>query len=64
MIYKDNRAAKCAPHVLFLTSDPVICEQIKEIIVRMGGAVKAILSLSFISVIRMFIPWDLSGEAY
>ncbi len=42
MIYEEDRADQCASHVLLLTSDPVIKEQIKGIIVRIGGAVKVI----------------------
>lgn len=42
MIYEEDRADQNASHVLLLTSDPVYKEQIKGIIVRIGGAVKVI----------------------
>jgi hypothetical protein len=43
MINEGNRADKYASFFLFFTSNPVFKEQIKGIIVRIGGAVKTIL---------------------
>jgi len=52
MIYEEDRADQNASHVLLLTSDPVYKEQIKGIIVRIGGGCQG-------DFLR-----DLSGEAY
>ena len=40
---EEDRVDRNIPHVLLFTSDPVYVEQIKGIIIRMGGTVKAIL---------------------
>jgi hypothetical protein len=42
MIFEENRADQYTPRVLLLTSNPVFKEQIKGIIIRIGGAVKVI----------------------
>jgi hypothetical protein len=52
MIYEEDRADQCASHVLLLTSDPVFKEQIKGIIVRIGGAVKVISRMNKYNQIR------------